>query len=121
MGYLFGQYRRLAGQFQVLKCPVIICLHQFLLLGDYKEFWLLYLCFNYLCREVLQDHGYIGLLLASEPKLVAMAWYGSFFSKCTLSTVAVYEYCSHGLTANELTFILFLPGVLCTTYACRYE
>ena len=46
----------------------------FLLLGEKKVFWLLYLCVNYLCREVLQDHGSIGLLLASELKLVAMAW-----------------------------------------------
>lgn len=49
-------------------------LHLFLLLGVNKEFWLLYLCVNYLCREVLQDHVYTGLLLASELKLVAMAW-----------------------------------------------
>lgn len=53
---------------------VLTYLHHFLLLEVNKEFWLLYLCVNYLCREVLQDHVYIGLLLASELKLVAMAW-----------------------------------------------
>ncbi|RVX17180.1 NADP-specific glutamate dehydrogenase [Vitis vinifera] len=65
MGYLFGQYRRLAGHFQhiIVQNKVL-----YVMAGEIWKFIPLTVL------EVLQGQGYFGLALASELKLLAMDW-----------------------------------------------
>ncbi|KAF8393493.1 hypothetical protein HHK36_021737 [Tetracentron sinense] len=80
MGYLFGQYKRLAGHFQVLMTLKYNQYHSFM--EDDGFVWTAnwgsclydFICMIYLCREVLQGQESSGLALVFELKLPAMDW-----------------------------------------------